>query len=131
MITGFTSIVATVIAAEIALGLVFDSRWRDFPFAALTLVALPFAAVTLLNRREAETRPLAEAVFAGLFTAAALYILFNEGFRNWQSLLTAAMFGVFGVTLWQLRSIVVASAEVMAQPIIAGEVLVEQAKQRR
>jgi hypothetical protein len=35
---------------EAALGFVFDPREKDFPFAALTMAAVPFAATTLLNR---------------------------------------------------------------------------------
>ena len=38
---GITLIVTTVIAAQIALSLVFDARWRDFPFAALTMAVVP------------------------------------------------------------------------------------------
>jgi exo-beta-1,3-glucanase (GH17 family) len=121
LILGLTLTVATVIATEVALGLVFDARWRDFPFADLTMVASPFAILALLNRRKSETRPLAEAVFAGLFAAAAVYIIFNEGFRNWQSLWTAAAYALFGITLWQVRSIVGASARALAPPVAAVE----------
>ena len=41
-ILGVTLIVTTVIATQTALGLVFDARWRDFPFAALTMAVVPF-----------------------------------------------------------------------------------------
>jgi exo-beta-1,3-glucanase (GH17 family) len=114
---GLTLVVTTIIATEIALGLVFDPRWRDFPFAALTMVAVPFGTVTLLNRRKADGRPLAEAVFAGLFGAAALYVLFNEGLHNWQSLWTSAVYVVFGITLWQMRLVVATSARAPVQPV--------------
>ncbi len=96
----------TLAATEVALSLIFDPRWRDFPFASLTMIGAPFCAVALLNRRKSGTRPIAEAVFAGLFAIAALYILFNEGFRNWQSLWTSAAYCLLGVTLWQARGIV-------------------------
>ena len=117
MAIGLTLVVTTIIATETALSLVFDPRWRDFPFAALTMVAVPFGTVTLLNRRKADARPLAEAVFAGLFGATALYVLFNEGLHNWQSLWTSAMFVVFGTTLWQVRSVAVTAARTPVQPI--------------
>ena len=50
---------------ETALGFVFDPRYKDFPFASLTMAAVPFAALMLLNRPQAGPRPIAEAVFAG------------------------------------------------------------------
>ena len=40
---GMTLIVTTLIAADTALGLVFDPRYKDFPFAALTMAVLPLA----------------------------------------------------------------------------------------
>ena len=57
----------------------FDPRYRDFPFAALTMAVVPFATLTLLNRPQEGVRPIAEAVFAGLLAVAALYTGFNEG----------------------------------------------------
>ena len=107
-ILGFTLIVTTLIAAETALSLVFDARWRDFPFAALTMAVVPFWTVAFLNRPKSGTRPLAEAVFAGLFAAAALYIAFNEGFHNWQSLWTCAAYLVLGMTLWRPSTVAIA-----------------------
>ncbi len=106
-ILGFTLIVTTLIAAQTALSLVFDARWRDFPFAALTMAVVPFWTVGLLNPKSG-AQPLAEAVFAGLFGAAALYIIFNEGPNNWQSLWTGAAYLALGITLWRPRTAAVA-----------------------
>ena len=100
-----TLIVTTLIAAETALGLVFDPRYKDFPFAALTMAVLPLALLTLLNRPQQGTRPISEAVFAGLFVIAALFTGFNEGPNNWQSLWTSALYLLLGVTLWQARGV--------------------------
>ena len=82
----------TLIGAETALGFVFDPRYQDFPFAALTMAVVPFALLMLLNRPQQGVRPIAEAVFAGLLAVAALYTVFNEGPDNWQSLWTCAMY---------------------------------------
>jgi hypothetical protein len=68
------------------------------------MAVVPFAALTLLNRPKEGTRPIAEAVFAGLFAGAALYTGFNEGPENWQSLWTCAVYAVLGLTLWQARA---------------------------
>lgn len=120
-ILGFTLILTTLIAAETALSLVFDPRWRDFPFAALTMAVVPFWTVTFLNPPRSGARPLAEAVFAGLFAAAALYIVFNEGAQNWQSLWTSAAYLVLGVTLWRPRTVSVAET-LIATTAVLGEV---------
>ena len=104
MLLGLVLTVTTVIAAETALGAVFDARWRDLPFAALTMAAIPFSMLTLLNRPRSGTRPMAEAVFAGLFAAAALYTIFIEGTKNWQAVWTSAAYLLLGATLWQARS---------------------------
>jgi hypothetical protein len=108
MILGGTLTVTTLIAAETALGFVFDPRWRDFPFAGLTMAVVPFWTLTLLNRPKSGTRPIAEAVFAGMLAVAALYTTLNEGSHNWQSLWTSAAYFLLGTTLWQARSVAVA-----------------------
>jgi hypothetical protein len=97
--------VTTLIAAETALGFVFDPRYKDFPFAALTMAVLPFAMVALLNRPAQGTRPIAEASFAGLLAASVIYIGCNEGPDNWQSLWTCAMYLLLAFTLWQARGV--------------------------
>jgi exo-beta-1,3-glucanase (GH17 family) len=102
MMLGLALAVTTVIAAETALGFAFDPRYRDFPYAALTMAVLPFGML-LLNRPQSGTRPIAEAVFGGLFAGAALYTAFSEGPENWQSLWTCALYFLLGVTLWQAR----------------------------
>jgi glucan 1,3-beta-glucosidase len=103
MILGIALIVTTLIGAETALGFVFDPRYHDFPFAALTMAVVPFATLMLLNRPPEGVRPITEAVFAGLLAGAALYTGFNEGPNNWQSLWTCAMYFLFAVTLWRAR----------------------------
>jgi exo-beta-1,3-glucanase (GH17 family) len=120
-ILGLTLIVTTLIGAETALSLVFDPRWRDFPFAGLMMVAVPSWLLALLNRPESGTRPTAEALSSGLLVASALYILFNEGFQNWQSLWTCAAYVLLGSTLWQARSIAVAG-KVSTMPVNLSEV---------
>jgi exo-beta-1,3-glucanase (GH17 family) len=104
MILGVVLVVTTLIGAETALGFVFDPRYRDFPFAALTMAVVPFSFLALLNRPQAGARPIAEAVFAGLLAGVALYTIFNEGSDNWQSLWTCAVYFLFAVTLWQARA---------------------------
>src|SRR6202035_5567315 len=92
VILGLALGVTTLIGAETALGLVFDPRYHDFPFASLTMAVVPFATLMLLNRPQEGVRPMAEAVFAGLLAAAVPYMAFNEGTDNWQSLWTCAVY---------------------------------------
>ena len=102
---GVVLAVTTLIAAETALGFVFDPRYKDFPFAALTMAVLPFSTLTLLNRPKQGTRPVAEASFAGLLVASLVYIGCNEGPENWQSLWTCAIYFLLALTLWQARGV--------------------------
>jgi hypothetical protein len=101
---GLALIVTIVIGTETVLGLVFDPRDKDFPFAALTMAAVPFAAMTLLDRPEKGLRPMAETIFAGVFLAAAIYTGLNEGPDNWQSLWTSTAYILLAVTLWRARA---------------------------
>ncbi len=100
---GLVLVVAVVIAAETALGFVFDPRYRDFPFASLTMAVVPFAML-LANRPAQGVRPIAEASFAGLLAISSVYILYNEGRENWQALWTCAMYLVLAFTLWRARA---------------------------
>jgi len=108
MAVGFTLILTTLLAAVTALSLVFDARWRDFPFASLTMAVVPLWMLTLLSPPKSGARPIVETLFAGLLGAIAVYISFNEGFHNWQALWTAAAYGLLGATLWQARAAAVA-----------------------
>jgi hypothetical protein len=119
---GIALIVTTVIAAQIALSLVFDARWRDFPFAALTMAVVPFWTLAFLNRPKSGTRPLSEAVFTGLFAVAAVYIIFNEGADNWQAMWTGAVYFLLGSALWQARTAAVAEVTSTATTAVPREV---------
>ncbi|MCA6119004.1 beta-(1-6) glucans synthase [Bradyrhizobium sp. WSM 1738] len=100
---GITLIVTTLIAGQTALSLIFDARWRDFPFAALTMAVVPFWTLAFLNGSKSGERPLSEAVFAGLFALSAVYVVFNEGFQNWQAIWTGATYLLLGSALWRAR----------------------------
>ena len=117
---GFVLIVTTLIATKTALALVFDPRWRDFPFASLTMAAVPFFTLALLNRPTSGMRPIAETVFAALFVAIGLYATFNEGFDNWQALWTSAAYFLLGATFWQARYVAVAS-RTSTGPVVTAE----------
>ncbi|HET7886101.1 MAG TPA: beta-(1-6) glucans synthase [Bradyrhizobium sp.] len=96
--------VTAVIGAATAAGLAFDPRYKDFPFASLTMAVVPFSLLSLLNRPKEGIRPIAEASFAGLLVMSAIYTGFNEGPDNWQSLWTCAIYVLLGATLWRARA---------------------------
>ncbi len=82
---GGTLIALTLVAVEAALGLVFDPRYRDIPFAPLTAAALPFLVLTFAAPRPGGPRAIAESVAAAVLALAAGYVVFNETFANWQA----------------------------------------------
>ena len=104
ILLGLALAVTALVSAETALGFTFAPRYRDFPYASLTMAVVPFASLMLLNRPQAGARPIAEAVFAGLIGVCAVYIAINEGKDNWQSIWTCVMYVLFALTLWQARA---------------------------
>lgn len=96
-------LVTTVLATQTALGFVFDPRYRDFQFAALTMAVVPLLLLTALNRPTGGKRPIAESVFAAALAISAVYVGFNEGPANWQSLWTCGMYLLMALTLSRAR----------------------------
>jgi hypothetical protein len=103
LMLGMLLIALSVLAMQAALGLDFDPRYRDFPFAPLTGGAFPFLLLSLLRRfemrasepalpdlvstrTEALAYPAAEVAGAVVLGLSASYILFNETAANWQAL---------------------------------------------
>ncbi|MBV8924960.1 MAG: beta-(1-6) glucans synthase [Bradyrhizobium sp.] len=101
---GAALVTTVLIGSETALGFVFDPRYRDFPFASLTMAVVPFACL-LLNRPQNGPRPIAEAAFAGLLAISAVYVGCNEGRDNWQSLWSCAVYLLLAFTLWRARGV--------------------------
>jgi glucan 1,3-beta-glucosidase len=105
IILGAALLVTTLMGTQTAVGFVFDPRYRDFPFAALTMAVVPFAFLMLLNRSQEGARPTAESVFAAVLAVSVVYTVFNEGTENWQSLWTCAVYFLLAVTLWRARAV--------------------------
>lgn len=93
-----------VMSFVVALGLVFDPRYRDFPFAPLTAAVVPFAAHHYVLARPKGMRNVSECAGGVVLALSALYIVFNEGFANWQSLWLCAALAVLAVNLIQVRA---------------------------
>ena len=97
---GGVLIALMLVAVEAALGLVFDPRYRDIPFAPLTAAAVPFLILLAAARRLDGTRAAAESVAGAVLALSAGYIVFNETFANWQSVwFGAGLLGLAAILL--------------------------------
>jgi peptidoglycan/LPS O-acetylase OafA/YrhL len=106
---GAVLIVVAMLAVQVALGLDFDPRYRDFPFAPLTAAAVPFLLLGVLGGRgagrrgAAGRRAAAEIATAAVLGLSAIYIAFNESFANWQALWFCGVLLMLCVTLLRVR----------------------------
>ena len=98
LVLGIALITTAVLAVQAALGLVFDPRYRDFPFAPLTGAAVAFLLLAGAWRPTLKA-PAAEGVMAATLAGAAVYIVLNEGLVNWQALWFAAGLIALSLTL--------------------------------
>ena len=103
ILIGIIVIAALLLAIMTALGLVFDPRYRDFPFAPLTAVSVPFMIHSVIMPRPQGRRGAAEIGGAVLLAASVLYIVLNEGLANWQSLWLCAALVLLAVSLVRVR----------------------------
>lgn len=92
-----------LLALQVALALVFDPRYRDFPFAPLTAATMPYLLQSFIVKRAAGERSAAEFAGGVLLAVSVPYILFNEGLVNWQSLWVCAALTALAVTLVRVR----------------------------
>ena len=102
-VTGTARLALTVLALQVALMLVFDPRYVDFPFAPLLAAALPFLVLSLGLRSDKGDRPAAETLAAAVLAGSAVYIAINETFANWQSLMLCAGLLMLAFTLVRVR----------------------------
>ncbi len=101
---GLVSIVICLLAVQAALGLVFDPRYRDFPFAPLTSAVAPFLLMGLSAQPLPGSSALAERVAASVLVPSALYVVFNETLANWQALWFSAVLALLAISLARVRA---------------------------
>ncbi len=82
---GLSVLLLVLLAVQTALGLVFDPRYRDIPFAAVGAAVLPYLVLWVSTERRPGAPAMAERAAAFVLAAAAIYIAFNETFANWQA----------------------------------------------
>lgn len=94
---------AVVLLAQIAFGLVFDARYKDFQFSGLTPIVAAVAlyvAVALPWPRERDHHP--EWIVAAAFLLSGLYIPLNETPGNWQALWTGGLLVAFALSFGRM-----------------------------
>jgi len=100
---GAVMIVTLLLALNAAFGLVFDPRYKDFPFAPLTAAIIPLLTLSFASARRAGARGAAELAAAALLLLSALYIVPHETLANWQSLWFSGVLAGLAVSLWRVR----------------------------
>jgi hypothetical protein len=90
-------IAITLLSVQTALGLVFDPRYRDIPFAVQSGAVAPFLVLMVAAPYPAGARAMAEIVAAAVLALSAVYIAFNENFANWQAIWLCA--GLIGLAI--------------------------------
>jgi exo-beta-1,3-glucanase (GH17 family) len=98
-------LVASVVAAiHVALGLVFDPRYKDFPFALLTGPVLALCILAFTGNKASPRPGSAEMVAAIVLTGSACFIIANEGTANWQALLFGSLLVLLALTVLTTRA---------------------------
>jgi hypothetical protein len=103
-LTGALMITTTLLALLTALGLVFDPRYQNFPFAPLTAAVVPFFMHSVTMPRPRGRYGVAEWAAAGVLALAVPYIVLNESFANWQSLWLCAALAALAFSLARVRA---------------------------
>ena len=109
----FGWIALAVLSVQAALGLVFDARYRDFPFAPLTAATIPLLLArkgkpaikgkVLATWKRRLQAPAAETAMAVTLAASAVYIVCNESFANWQAVWFSGALLALAFTLLQAQ----------------------------
>ncbi|HEX2216604.1 MAG TPA: beta-(1-6) glucans synthase [Xanthobacteraceae bacterium] len=102
---GWVLVVLCAMAIQAALGLVFDPRYKDFPYAPLAAAAIPYVLLVFFGTRAKPEYGVAERVAAAVLLLSAGYIAFNEGFANWQAQSFVALLILLGITLLRFAGV--------------------------
>ncbi len=88
---------------ETALELVFDPRYKDFPYFPLTPPVAAVLVLCVMRRPVSAGAGMAEQIALFGLLAAGIYVPLNETLQNWQ----AAWFGLLSLalafTVWRVR----------------------------
>jgi glucan 1,3-beta-glucosidase len=96
---GWVLIAVTVLALMTALGLTFDPRYRDFPYAPLSSAIVPLFVLAVIGARTTSSSRVAEFIATGVLVLCAAFIVWNETLDNWQALWLAGLLALLAATL--------------------------------
>jgi glucan 1,3-beta-glucosidase len=99
---GWLAIGVTVVAVMTALGLAFDPRYRDFPYAPLSCAIVPLFILVVMYAHKG--RGVAETIAAAVLLLCAAFIGWNETLANWQSLWLCGLLALLALTLMRVRA---------------------------
>jgi hypothetical protein len=104
---GVSLIALTLLSVLTALGLVFDPRYRDLPFAPQSGAVIAFLVLMVSTPRKSQlstagSRAVAETLAAAVLTVSAVYIAINETLANWQAVWLCA--GLIGLAIILVRA---------------------------
>jgi glucan 1,3-beta-glucosidase len=102
-VLGFLLVVLTLVSLQVALGLVFDPRYKDFPYAPLSAAVGSLFILSLFPSAAKTPRALAEQVAAGVLALSLVYIVFNESFLSWQAVWLCGLLAALAFTLSTAR----------------------------
>ena len=102
-VVGFLLVVLTLVSLQVALGLVFDPRYKDFPYAPLSAAIGSLFILSLFQNAANAPRAPAEQIAAGVLALSLIYILFNESFLNWQAVWLCGLLAALAFTLSTVR----------------------------
>jgi exo-beta-1,3-glucanase (GH17 family) len=92
----------SVLAVFLALGLVFDPRYREFATSTLAGPASAFLMLALIAPRTGSV--FSERIFAAVLTASGIAIVVQERILNWEALLFTALLAILAGTLVLARA---------------------------
>jgi glucan 1,3-beta-glucosidase len=101
---GWVLIAVTVLTLMTALGLTFDPRYRDFPYAPLSSAIVPLFVLAVFGARGTGGQRLAETLSAAVLVLCAAFIVWNETLENWQSLWLSGLLVLLAATLMWPRA---------------------------
>lgn len=101
---GAVLLLVAIVAVHAALGLVFDPRYKDFPFAALGCAVPAFFLLPQGWPRGPGASRLAERAVAISLLGSAVYVSLNESFANWQAQAVVAEFVLLALTLLRVSA---------------------------
>jgi exo-beta-1,3-glucanase (GH17 family) len=94
-----------VLALQAALGLVFDPRYRDVPFAPLTAALVPLLLLRPCRLPRINQSISAELVAAAILVVSAAYVVLNEAPANWQAAWFCAALVGLAITVAPVRDV--------------------------